>query len=66
MNMNFFRGKDARTFFAPYHNRLKEEVTRLSDAEIVSCNFQEWADYLSDKYYVAPISLFETNIERTL
>ena len=66
MNMNFFQGKDARTFFAPYYSRLKEEVTRLSDAEIVSCNFQEWADYLSDKYYVAPISLFETNIERTL
>ena len=38
----------------------------MSDAEIVSCNFEEWATYLATKYSVVPISIFETNIEKTL
>lgn len=38
----------------------------MSDAEIVSCDFQEWADYLATKYSIVPISIFETNIEKTL
>ena len=38
----------------------------MSDAEIVSCDFQEWSTYLADKYAITPITLFETNIERTL
>lgn len=63
--MDFFQ-EDARNYFAAYHNKLKKEIEQLSDAEIVSCNFQEWAKYFADKYYVVPITLFETNIERTL
>lgn len=38
----------------------------MIDAEIVSCNFEEWADYLATKYSVVPISIFEANIEKTL
>lgn len=45
---------------------MKSEVEQMSDAEIVSCNFQEWANYLADKYSIVPISIFETNIERLL
>lgn len=45
---------------------MKSEVDQMSDAEIVSCNFEEWANYLAEKYFIAPISVFETNIERTL
>jgi len=62
----FFNGAEARNYFAAFHNKMKSEVEQMSDAEITSCNFQEWADYLANKYSVAPISIFETNIERTL
>ncbi|MCF2554372.1 hypothetical protein [Faecalicatena contorta] len=64
--MDFFQRRDARNFFASFYSNLKGEVEQLSDSEIVSCNFQEWANYLANKYYVVPITIFETNIERTL
>ncbi len=64
--MDFFQEKDAKAFFAPFYSRLSDEVEKIDDAEIVSCNFQEWTDYLTSKYYVAPISIFETNITKTL
>lgn len=45
---------------------MKAEVEQMTDAEISSCDFQEWKNYLSNKYYIMPITIFETNIERTL
>ena len=60
----FFNGSDARNYFATFHGKMKSEVDQMSDAEIVSCNFEEWADYLAEKYFIAPSSVFETNIER--
>lgn len=62
----FFSGSDVRSFFAVLHNKMKTEVEQMSDAEIVSCNFEEWTGYLSTKYFVTPITIFETNIEKTL
>ena len=62
----FFTEIEARNYFATLHSKMKSEVEQMSDAEIVSCNFQEWADYLADKYSIVPISIFETNIERSL
>lgn len=62
----FFCGFDARNYFANLHSKMKTEVEKMSDAEIVSCNLEEWTDYLSNKYSVAPLVVFETNIERTL
>ena len=59
----FFTEIEARNYFAALHSKMKSEVEQMSDAEIVSCNFQEWADYLADKYSIVPISIFETNIE---
>ena len=56
---------EARNYFAALHSKMKSEVEQMSDAEIVSCNFQEWANYLADKYSIVPISIFETNIERS-
>ncbi len=63
---DFFNGSDTRSYFAGFHSKMKAEIDKMSDAEIVSCNFQEWAEYLVNKYYIVPITLFETNIERTL
>lgn len=62
----FFIRTDAQSYFAELHSKMKLEVDEMSDAEIVSCNFNEFADYLADKYYIDPIILFETNIEKKL
>lgn len=62
----FFSGTNARNFFAAFHSKMRSEVDQMSDADIVSCNLEEWAEYLAGKYYISPISVFETNIERTL
>ena len=63
---DFFNGTDARNYFAGFHSKMKSEVEQMTDAEIVTCNFQEWAGYLAEKYTIAPVVLFDTNIERTL
>ncbi|RFT26096.1 hypothetical protein CG392_04525, partial [Gardnerella vaginalis] len=62
----FFNGIDSQNYFASFYSKMKTEVEQMSDEEIVSYNFEEWADYLATKYSVAPISIFETNIEKTL
>ena len=64
--MVLFNGKDIRTFLTPFYTKLKVEVERLSDQEIISLDLQEWANYLSDKYRIDPIVLFEENIERKI
>lgn len=62
----FFNGTDSRNYFSLIYSKMKTEVEQMSDAEIVSCNFEEWAGYLATKYSVVPISIFETNIEKSL
>lgn len=62
----FFKDTDTQSYFASFHNKIKTEVEQMSDSEIVSCNFEEWTNYLVAKYSVVPISIFETNIEKTL
>lgn len=64
--MNFFQKKEIRVFFNSCINKMQDEITRLSDAEITSCNLQKWADHFAAQYYVAPISLFEANIEKSI
>lgn len=49
----FFCGSDARDYFAGFYRKMKSEVDQMSDAEIVSCNFEEWANYLAEKYFIA-------------
>ena len=62
----FFNGTTAQNYFDSFYSKMKTEVEKMSDSEVVSCNFEEWADYLTTKYSVIPISIFETNIEKTL
>lgn len=38
---------------------MEMEVEKMSDSEIVSCNFDEWANYLATKYSVIPISILK-------
>lgn len=63
---DFFVGSDARNYFSALHSKMKAEVEQMTDKEILSCNFQEFSDYLAQKYYILPITIFETNIERSL
>lgn len=63
---DFFDGQSTRDYFAIQQSKLKKEIGSMSDGEILSCNFQEWSSYFAEKYFVNPIILFETNIEKTL
>nr|WP_317999323.1 hypothetical protein [uncultured Faecalibacillus sp.] len=62
----FFRGPETQSYFAAFYNKIKKEVDQMSDAEIISCDFEEWAGYLEAKYSIIPVSIFETNIEKKL
>ena len=62
----FFNVTDARTYFSAFYNSMEAEVAQMSDADILSCNFDEWANYLVSKYSVIPISIFETSVEKSL
>ena len=62
----FFNRLDVNDYLSTFQHRMKAEVDAISDADITNCDFEEWIGYLADKYYIAPISVVETNIERTL
>ena len=62
----FFDGTSTQSYFSTIHQKMKDEVEEMNNTTIVSCDFQEWADYLSNKYYIPPILIFETNVEPNL
>lgn len=62
----FFNRGELRNYFATFHSKMNTEVEHMSDSEIISCDIEEWANYLADKYCILPIKIFESNIERTL
>lgn len=62
----FFNRTRVYTYLAALHSKMKTEVEQISDAEIISCELEEWATYLTKKYFVVPISVFETNIEKKI
>ena len=47
-------------------DKNKKEVYQMSDEEIMTCDFNEWCDYLYEKYKVLPIILYEENMEQTI
>lgn len=64
--MELFSGEETRVYVAKKANALKTEVSEMSDSNIVTCDFDEWIDYLVNKYEITPLYLFEENIERTI
>ena len=62
----FFNGIESNEFFNNNKNKMAAEVSQMSDADINSCNFEEWTSYLADKYYISPITIFEENVERSM
>lgn len=65
-NKFFFEKEHSDEYFATFLSKMEKEVERLSDSEIMSCDFQEWTDYLVNKYYIEPITMYESNIDRSL
>ena len=42
-----FNGSDSREYFSSFYQKMKAEVEKMSDAEITSCNMQEWVEFLT-------------------
>ena len=61
-----FFENSSQNYFNVISKKMNAEVNQMSDEEILSCNIQEWADYLTNKYYISPILIYETNIEKSL
>lgn len=64
--MELFRAQELQNYFQSLKNNMESEISKISDSEIVSCDIQEWTEYLVNKYSLIPITLFETNIEQSL
>ncbi len=64
--MEFFEGNEIKTYTAKFAQNLKEEVENMSDSNIMTCDIQEWVNYLTSKYSITPITLYEESISQTL
>ena len=62
----FFSGISTWNYFDNLHSKIKSEVESLSDSVILSQDLQDLTSYFVDKYTLVPITIFETNIQRTL
>lgn len=64
--MRFFSNDETRVYFAKRLNKLKDEVDKMSDIDITTCDFQEWQEYLYSKYAIIPVEIYENNINQSL
>lgn len=62
--MNLFSERDTREYFDSISKELKYEVSKITDDDIINCDFDEWIDYLYNKYEITPITLYEENTEK--
>ena len=46
--------------------KIESEISSMTDEEITSCDFDEWSNYLYDKYEISPISLFEESTTNSI
>lgn len=64
--MKLFDRKDTRTYTSQVAQQLKDEVSRISDTNISTCDIQEWIDYLVGKYAIPPVVLLEEAVSHKL
>lgn len=64
--MKLFGRNTTREYFAQLSENLKSEVNRMTDEEILTCDFQEWIDYLISKYEIQPLVLYENSTEQSI
>lgn len=60
--MELFDGQETRIYIAQRTQKLNDEINRMSDENISTCDIQKWIEYLVEKYRFTPITLFEDNI----
>lgn len=64
--MKLFNKINTSEYLKSNSDNLKKEVTNISDEEIMSCNVDDWIDYLFRKYEILPITLFENSKTETI
>lgn len=64
--MIFFEKKDVNSYIGDKRSKMAQEILAFKDADIVRCDFDEWAEYFDSKYYIEPITLFNDHIEKNI
>lgn len=64
--MKLFNNISTSEYLESNSDKLKKEVTNISDEEIMSCDFEEWMDYLFGKYEISPVIIYENNKTETI
>jgi len=64
--MRFFSNDETRVYFAKISKKLKDEVEKMSDVDITTCDFHEWVEYLYSKYMIVPVTVYEDSIVQSL
>lgn len=64
--MRFFSKDETRVYFAKISKKLKDEVEKMSDVDITTCDFHEWVEYLYSKYMIVPVTVYEDSIVQSL
>ena len=64
--MRFFSNDETRVYFAKISKKLKDEVEKMSDVDITTCDFNEWVEYLYSKHMIVPVTVYEDGIVQSL
>lgn len=64
--MRLFNDGNIDTYVDKNIQNMKDEIARFSDAEIIGCDFEQWANYFESKYSIAPITVFEDSVNKTM
>lgn len=65
-NMSIFSNDETRVYFAKISKKLKDEVEKMSDADIATCDFQEWMEYLYSNSMIVLVTVYEDSIIQSL
>ena len=60
--MLLFNDGSLDTYTGLKTQKMKEEIERFSDKEIIDCELEQWATYFESKYYIDPVTLFENSV----
>ncbi len=62
--MELFSGQETREYTQAITKRISDEISKMSDTEITTCDMQEWTAYLTEKYSVDPVVLYEDSTQQ--
>lgn len=61
-----FSGEETRVYFEKISKKIESEISSMTDEEITSCDFDEWSNYLYDKYEIDHIVIFEESTTNSI